>query len=183
MTLAPAKLVIRDEVDPVRWMGEQGRFLLRKEDTGGLYTFMEITTPPDGGPPLHIHDTEDEAFFVTEGKYEIRVDGELHVATPGTLAYGPRGVAHQFRNISDAPSRMLVIVTPGGVEDFFIGLSELLRDGRRPEWEEMVAHATKHNVRGFRPMGGPPAGIPGGPGAGMPRRPGAGAPGVRGPAS
>lgn len=156
MTVAPPKLVIRDEVDPVRWMGEQGRFLLRKEDTGGLYTFMEVTTAPGGGPPLHIHDAEDEAFFVTEGEYEIRVDGELYRARPGTVAYGPRGVAHQFRNIADRPSKMLVIATPGGVEDFFIGLSRLLAGGRRPEWGEMVEHATKHRVRGFRPMDGRP---------------------------
>jgi quercetin dioxygenase-like cupin family protein len=166
MTLAPPKLVVRDEVDPVLWMGEQGRFLLRKEDTGGLYTFMEVTTPPGGGPPLHIHDAEDEAFFVTEGEYEIRVDGELHIAKPGTVAYGPRGVSHQFRNIAERPSRMLVIVTPGGVEDFFIGLSKLLAGGRRPDWEEMAEHATKHQMRGFRPMGGPPGGV--GEGVGRP---------------
>jgi quercetin dioxygenase-like cupin family protein len=178
MTLAPPKLVVRDEVDPVLWMGEQGRFLLRKEDTGGLYTFMEVTTPPGGGPPLHIHDAEDEAFFVTEGRYEIRVDGELHIAEPGTLAYGPRGVSHQFRNIAETPSRMLVIVTPGGVEDFFIGLSRLLAGGRRPEWEEMVEHATKHQMRGFQPMGGP--GGPGGPG--RPGGPPAGVPGAGRPA-
>jgi quercetin dioxygenase-like cupin family protein len=163
MTLTRPKIVIRDEVEPVLWMGEQGRFLLRKEDTGGLYTFMEVTTPPGGGPPLHIHDAEDEAFFVTEGEYEIRVDGQSHIAGPGTVAYGPRGVSHQFRNIADTPSKMLVIATPGGVEDFFIGLSRLLAGGRRPEWEEMVQHATKHHVRGFRPTG-----APGGPGAGVP---------------
>lgn len=148
------KLVLRDEVDPVRWNGEEGRFLLRQEDTGGLFSFMELTTAPGSGPPVHIHDAEDEAFLVLEGRYEIGLDGERHLAEPGTLVYSPRGVAHEFRNIASTPSKMLLIVTPGGVEQFFTGLGLLFAGAERPSGDDVLALAAAHRIRGFE--AGPP---------------------------
>lgn len=159
MTINGGKVVVRDDVEVVHWAGEQGRFLLRDEDTGGLYTFFEIITPPGGGPPLHIHDTVDEAFYVVEGEYEIRLDSQAYKAPGGTLVYGPRGVAHEFRNVGDGPAKMLCIATPAGVERFFEGLGRLFSGGR-PEWERLVELATTHEIRGFRPQRGPLAANP-----------------------
>lgn len=179
MTATAGKVVVRDDVEVVRWMGEQGRFLLRAEDTAGLFSLMDITTPPGGGPPLHIHDETDETFVILEGRYRITVADDVVEAAAGTVVYGPRGLAHDFRNVADGPSRMLVVATPGGVERFFEDLSVLLSSGRRPEWEEMVELATRHHTRGFRPQGPMPGlDAPAGPpGAGVP----AGAPGSAGP--
>jgi quercetin dioxygenase-like cupin family protein len=169
-------MVLRDQVEPVNWAGEQGRFLLRSEDTGGLYTFFEVISAPGGGPPLHIHDTVDETFYVIEGEYEIRLESQVYKATPGTLVYGPRGVAHEFRNVCDVPSKMLCVATPAGVEGFFEGLSELFSGGRRPDWNRMQVLADAFDIRGFQPQG-PPPGVAGREGAG---RPGAGGPGSNG---
>src|SRR5689334_18475729 len=55
MTVTRGQVVALDGVKPVKWAGETGRWLLRGEQTGGLYSFFEVTTPPGGGPPLHIH--------------------------------------------------------------------------------------------------------------------------------
>lgn len=164
MTETQRKVVSRDDVEPVCWMGEEGRFLLRKEDTGGLYSFYQITTKPGSGPPLHVHETADEAFFVNRGRYEFEVGGVTEVITEGTVIYGPRGVPHRFRNIGDGPGQLLVIATPGGVENFFIGLSELVANGQ-PDWEKMQELATRNNMRGFRPPPGSHGG-PSGPPAG-----------------
>ncbi len=154
MTFVRPRLVLRDEVDPVRWNGEEGRFLLRQEDTGGLFSFMELTTAPGSGPPVHVHELEDEAFLVLEGRYEIGLDGERHLAEPGTLVFSPRGIAHEFRNITTAPAKMLLIVTPGGVEQFFTGLSRLFAGEQRPSGDEVLALAAAHRIRGFE--AGPP---------------------------
>jgi quercetin dioxygenase-like cupin family protein len=154
MTITPGKVVVRDDVEVVHWAGERGRFLLRDEDTGGLYTFFEIITPPGGGPPPHVHDTVDEAFYVVEGEYEIRLDGQSYQAPSGTLVYGPRGVAHEFRNVGDGLGKLLCVATPAGVERFFEGLSALFSGGR-PEWGRLVELAAAHKIRGFRPQGGP----------------------------
>lgn len=163
MTITAGKVVVRDDVPPIRWAGEQGRFLLRSEDTGGLYTFFEIITPPGGGPPLHIHDTVDEAFYVVDGEYEIRLEDEVYKAPSGTLVYGPRGVAHDFRNVGSRPAKMLCIATPAGVERFFEGLAELFAGGGRPDFDAIVPLAAAHQIRGFRPGGGRPGGAPGEP--------------------
>ena len=32
MTTSRGKVVLRDDIDPVPWLGEEGRFLLRAED-------------------------------------------------------------------------------------------------------------------------------------------------------
>ncbi|GAA1774688.1 cupin domain-containing protein [Actinomadura chokoriensis] len=174
MTHTPGKLVWRDEVPPVRWQGEEGRFLLRAEDTGGLYSFFEVTTSPGGGPPLHVHSAEDESFYVIEGRYAIRLGDEEHEVSAGGLVYGPRGVPHKFRNISGGPSKLLVVATPGGVEGFFEGLSELMAGGGPPAPAAMIELAGRFDVEGLEPVGPPPgAGRPGG-------RPGGGPPGAAG---
>jgi hypothetical protein len=42
----------------------------------------------------------------------------------------PRGVPHAFWNATDEPARVLEIIAPGGLEDYFSGLEEILaRDG------------------------------------------------------
>ncbi|WP_372410339.1 cupin domain-containing protein [Streptomyces luteireticuli] len=161
MTAARGRVVVLDDVKPVEWTGESGRWLLRGEDTGGLYSFFEVTTPPGGGPPLHIHQEVDEAFYVIEGEYEIEVDGEKHKAVPGTLVYGPRGIPHRFRNSAGRISKMLCIAAPGGIENWFRELGELTGGPQPPEWERMQELATRHRIIGFRPEGGPPRKSPG----------------------
>lgn len=161
MTATAGKLVQLDGVDPIRWAGETGRWLLRGEDTGGLYSFFEVTSPPGEGPPHHIHEDVDESFYVIDGEYEIKLDGEVHKAATGTLVYGPRQVGHSFVNTWHRPSKMLCIATPGGVETFFEELGQLLSEGRPPEWSRMQALAARHHIIGFRPQGGPPGGRPG----------------------
>lgn len=51
----------------LRAFGEEVRVLLDGRQTGGLFAaFVEIT-PPDGGPPPHFHEREDEWFYVLDG--------------------------------------------------------------------------------------------------------------------
>jgi quercetin dioxygenase-like cupin family protein len=89
------------------------------ESTGGGLVLIENLTAPGGGPPPHIHTTEDEFFFVLDGSFEIRIGDDTHALGPGGFAYVPRGTVHNFRNASATPSRILVGFTPGGIEGFF----------------------------------------------------------------
>ena len=89
------------------------------ESTGGSLVLIENLTAPGGGPPPHVHTREDEFFYVLDGSFEIRIADELHAVGPGGFAYVPRGTVHNFRNTADAPGRILVGFTPGGMEGFF----------------------------------------------------------------
>jgi quercetin dioxygenase-like cupin family protein len=89
------------------------------ESSGGSVALFENLTVPGGGPPPHIHTSEDEFFYVLDGAFEIRIGDDLHALGPGGYAYVPRGTVHNFRNTAETPSRILVGFTPGGIEGFF----------------------------------------------------------------
>ena len=90
------------------------------EETDGAFALVEALVPPGGGPPPHIHHREDEAFYVLEGELAFHVDGRDIAAGSGSWVTLSRGSLHHFRNISDRPARMLILVTPAGLEQFFL---------------------------------------------------------------
>lgn len=96
-------------------------------ETGGAYAVVEERSPPGGGAPWHTHTTEDEIFYVLEGQLEFHLGQEKWVAGPGTTAVMPRGIPHAFRNIGSAPSKMLVIISPGRLLEFFKEIDALSR--------------------------------------------------------
>ena len=86
-------------------------------DTGGRYTFVEMTAPAGLQVPLHVHHTEDEGFYVVEGSITIQLGDELIEVGAGEHAYGPHGIPHRF-TVGPDGARMLWILAPGGFEDF-----------------------------------------------------------------
>jgi len=109
-------------------LGIAHTFRLEESASGGALAAIEINVPPGLGIPPHTHTQEDELFFVLDGAVEFAGDdlpGPVTVPKGG-LFYGPRGRLHSFRNPTDAPSRFLVIVTPGGgVTGMFADLAAL----------------------------------------------------------
>lgn len=156
MTVTGGLIVELGSVKPIRWAGESGRWLLRGEDTGGLYSFFEVSSPAGEGPPPHIHEDVDESFYVIEGEYEISLGEEKHKAGPGSLVYGPRRVVHSFVNTWHGTSKMLCIATPGGIETWFEELGQLLAGGGPPDWDRMQELASRHRITGLRPPGEAP---------------------------
>jgi quercetin dioxygenase-like cupin family protein len=67
------------------------------EDTKGAFTLLEEITPPQGGPPPHLHRHEDETFYVIEGELEFMVGDRTIPATAGSVLYGPRNILHGLR--------------------------------------------------------------------------------------
>lgn len=61
-------------------------------------------------PPLHIHEREDEAFYVLDGELHLLVDGtELRLGA-GQAAIAPRGSTHTYR-VESETARWLAITT------------------------------------------------------------------------
>jgi quercetin dioxygenase-like cupin family protein len=110
-------------------VGDTMTFKATGESTGGRLVLLENLTAPGGGPPPHIHTREDEFFYVLDGTFDIRIGDDVHRVGPGGFAYVPRGTIHNFRNTADAPSRILIGFTPGGMEGFF-------RDSGRPALDD-----------------------------------------------
>ncbi len=110
------------------------------DETGEAFALIEGWVPPGGGPPPHIHRREDEAFYVLEGQIQFHADGEHILATPGTWITLERGSLHHFRNVGSTPAKILILVTPAGLERFFAEIGREATDDRSPE-AGTVTHA------------------------------------------
>jgi len=100
-------------------------FKVRAEQTDGALTVFENVIAPGDGPPAHLHEAQDESWYVLEGTLRFKLGEELVDAGAGSFVFVPRGTVHCFKNIGDAPARILVIFNPAGMEPFFDGFAEL----------------------------------------------------------
>jgi quercetin dioxygenase-like cupin family protein len=100
-------------------VGDRYTFLETGAETGNAYTLIHALVPPQSGPPPHIHRREDEAFYVLEGELLVQVDGRTFRAKQGTWLTLPKGSLHTFKNIGSADAKMLMLVTPAGLERYF----------------------------------------------------------------
>ena len=98
-------------------VGDVYRFLATGEDTGGRYALWEAIVPPGGGPPPHVHSREEEGFYVLEGEITIFIGDQRLIASAGMFANMPVGTPHSFKNESDKPARMLILVVPAGLAE------------------------------------------------------------------
>lgn len=103
-------------------LGEDVVVLARGDEPGGDFDLLDFTIPPGPGGPQHIHHDNDETFYLLEGELVLRIGDDQQKLTPGSYAFGPRGVPHGYRNPGDRPARMLVMFTPGN----FVAMSEEL---------------------------------------------------------
>ena len=130
--MADAKINMPGEGRSVWLVGDLITVKVSGEETGSAYSLMEDKTPPGGGPPPHVHANEDESFYVLEGEVELLIGERTVRVAAGSSAYLPRGVVHTFKNVGETPSRMLAVVSPGGLEEFFLEAGEAATEGSRP---------------------------------------------------
>ena len=100
-------------------------------NTNSAYSMLEVELYGEG-PPLHIHKTEDESFYVLEGEINLLVGGRNIRATVGSVIFVPKGTVHTFSQIGEQPAKFLVTYSPSGFEKFFdevVDLGEMDTDG------------------------------------------------------
>ncbi|MFQ1002350.1 nitroreductase/quinone reductase family protein [Modestobacter sp. SSW1-42] len=99
-------------------VGDNYTVLIRGEDTNGRYALIDMFVPPGGGPPPHRHDFE-EMFHVLEGEFEVTFRGEKSVVRAGETINVPARAPHFFHNASGRDARVLCMVSPPGLEEYF----------------------------------------------------------------
>ncbi len=140
-------VVMSAEMGPsLRVVGDIVRLKVSGSDTGGAFALIEEISPPGNGTPLHVHSREDELFYVLEGTLEFRCGDQVHQATPGFTVFGPRNIPHNFRNIGDTPSRILVFIYPAGFEQFFVELDGISQSGT-PELPRLMDLGEKYGLK------------------------------------
>jgi len=109
----------RHEGRTVGIMSSAYTFLATGEQTGGKYALIEAFIPAGAGPPLHHNDNEVVTFYILDGAITVTVDDQEILAQRGDFVQLPNGSVHTFRNIRQQPARMLILLTPAGLDKFF----------------------------------------------------------------
>ena len=101
-------------------VAESLRILLGEADCDGALGVVEMALSPGAsGPPLHMHPTHAEAFYVLAGQLSLQVGEEVVTGGPGTWACAPKDVPHTLGNFGTDEGRLLCMFAPGGFERRF----------------------------------------------------------------
>ncbi len=131
---------------PLAIFGNEMWIKLSGQDTDGSYAIIEDRTPSQGGPPLHRHQREDESFYVLEGEYVFEVDGQQIQAGPGSSVFAPKGTAHRFQNTGSTSGRLLIMVQPAGLDEFFKDIDREARGMQEVDLGIVVPIFEKHGL-------------------------------------
>ena len=98
------------------------------DETASAFSLLEAAEPPGFGPPLHIHDDTDEAFYVLAGEDTLFLGDDETRCPAGSFVYVPAGLVHGFR-VGSVPSRKLNLYTPAAMGGYFDELSAAIAGG------------------------------------------------------
>lgn len=138
----------------VRWLGTEYLTAVSSAASGGRFGSFFATVPAGEGPPLHVHDGEDEAIHVLEGAADFWLDGTRSRLVAGQGVFLPRGIPHTFRAPPGArPLRLLGVVTPGGFEGFFAAMAAGGTGPHDPAALQAAANGWRVRFLGPSPLG------------------------------
>lgn len=118
--------------------GEHRHFLNQlattKVDPGesGSMAVIEFVAPKGFGPPLHVHEDEDEVMFVLDGEIAFRSGEDEQIATAGATVYLPHGVPHTFQVLSESARFTTVAARLNGAPLFGGFVADLGNDLAEP---------------------------------------------------
>ncbi len=132
--------------------GDQVTIKVSGDQTAGTLTVIHSATPPSGGPPLHLHSSDAEVFYIIDGTFLFVLDDERHEVSAGSTVFIPAGTRHQYQNVGETFGNLLIVLAPAGLDNFFVELDALLKQGSEPD---MPAIAALHAKFGMELLGPP----------------------------
>ena len=145
MSTAPAaKVVERGQGKTIMLYGVRFDYKVASADSGGALSALEVTIPPGVLVKSHNHSREDEFTVVLAGTVGARVGGRVVEAGEGASMVKPRGTPHAMWNVGPDPARVLEVVAPGGLEDYFEELAPALAARIPPaEYDALAARYSR----------------------------------------
>lgn len=139
--------------------GSAYRIMLSGDQASGKLAVIEMNIPPGSGPVPHEHPAFQESFYVLEGEVEMRTKTQVFTAGKGAMVTIPEdGPVHCFKNRSDTTARLLCMVAPSGLDDFFKEVGKPFVLGELPagpltdeEKETIKATAIKYGQKLYPP--------------------------------
>ena len=96
-------------------------FLALSEHTPRFNASIITMAPGRHGPEVHVHEDEDDAFYVLDGQLTFFLGDDEVAAPAGTFVLVPPGVMHTFANRTEEPVRILNIHAPAGFDLRLLG--------------------------------------------------------------
>lgn len=92
-------------------------FKADENETNEKYSISEWWLEANSdGPGAHLHDENDEVFYVLEGTTSFLVGDKWIDADKGTFLRIPAKTLHDFKNKTDSKTGVLNFFIPGGFE-------------------------------------------------------------------
>src|SRR2546423_1179074 len=114
------------EGEALWWFNGLATLKVTGEQSGGLFSLIEILYPAGGMVPRHVHHREDELFYLSDGELELRTGERTIQANREPTLYAPRDIPQGFQVGPKGPVHYLILYTPAGLRG-----SSGIRAGRR----------------------------------------------------
>lgn len=142
------------------FLGALARVRVSGAQTGGAFSLADHLARRGNASPVHVHDRDDETFFVLDGELRVFTGEEEHSAGPGTVAVLPRRLRHAYV-VTSAEARFLTLHTPAGFERFAAEAGEPAQaltlpppPAGEPDFAALAQAAARHGITILAP---PPA--------------------------
>jgi quercetin dioxygenase-like cupin family protein len=113
------------------YMGSLMSFLINGNETEGRIAVVEGIARPGNEPPPHVHPSENEIYYILQGKAEFFIEDQEQsiLAGDGEIVFLPRGKAHAIYLRSES-FRFLLLAQAVG--DHQVGLDAMFRHISEP---------------------------------------------------
>jgi quercetin dioxygenase-like cupin family protein len=152
------QILARGQGTPVWFLGALTFIKATAETTGGAFGLVEQIVPAGFASPFHVHQAEDEFFYVVEGALRLFSQGRQMELNTGAFAFLPRQIPHGFRVESATPARVLFMSLPGaGFDQFVLEMSEPVIDADTPpaappDMDKLMRLAAKYKIDILGPL-------------------------------
>jgi quercetin dioxygenase-like cupin family protein len=141
------------DVQAAIWfLGALSQVRVSGAQTGGAFALADHLARRGNASPVHVHDRDDETFFVLDGELRVFAGEEEHAAGPGTVAVLPRRLRHAYV-VTSATARFLTLHTPAGFEQFAAEAGEPARalalppeSAAPPDFAALARAAARHQI-------------------------------------
>jgi quercetin dioxygenase-like cupin family protein len=138
-----AKVVLPYQASTLQLYDVAFRWGIGADETDGALSMLEVTIPPKTLIKPHLHTREDEFSLVLAGPIGVRTADDIVEEVPtGSWLIKPRSVPHAMWNVGDTPARVLEVVTPGGLENYFAEIAPILKE-HGPQWTQRYNAAAR----------------------------------------
>ncbi|MBH5337809.1 cupin domain-containing protein [Streptomyces pactum] len=123
--------------------GATTHYLATHASTGGEFGLYKVELGARSpGARTHFHRAMSESFYILSGELEL-YNGERWVTgRTGDFLHVPVGGLHAFRNVTDEPTSMLMLFSPGAPrEEYFERVAEMAQRGG----EELERFRVRHD--------------------------------------